>query len=401
MSVPSSPNEYFKTTDNLDPLLLSSIVNTVSVNDFNKRYKEQSHIGGISNLFTNQTDMDNLMKASSAKKAFCLKNYKNQDVVSYRLPLPENATPLIKIYDYDYKGNPVSQTERALNFFNKEINVSNVQFSDNLKSKLTRDYCDKFMAVYCENMRKDLMDKMGDSYSQSDYALFCPECSCYGDTYKDLQINGYAIPNYLTPLFSVTRKCQLLGCDASKFSPDNNESGEGCGNVNITICNNDVSLSEDTLKNGKEIDIFIEQQNACATNPDDPSPAVPTPDPEPEPTPSEPKPSEPEPEPEPDPTPDPTPEPSDDPSDEPSDDPSSDPSDDSSDDPSDDPSDPSSDPSDLSSDPSSDPTTKSSGSNMSYIIVFMLILTGIIMVVIIVVMIKRNTEQKLIQRAMN
>lgn len=275
MSIPINPNDYFKTTNGLDPLLLSEMPNTVTANDIINRYKGQNHdliqIGELQ-----KTDyFNNLMKCSSAKKAYCvlLKN-KNAEKINIRIPMPNGVSNIdqkIKAYDLNKNGEKASNIEYALNFYNKYIPIKKDQFNDNLG--ITPEYCNNFMTVYCQNVYEDLGRKMGGkkNITQSDMTLYCPECACYGNSYFDMSKFTYndneedvkvgTAIKILEPLYKQKRSCQLEGCTINHYSPE--EYTSNCGAINVQYCNNTTAISGN-IDSG--IETVIKGTNNCIQN---------------------------------------------------------------------------------------------------------------------------------------
>ena len=275
MSIPINPNDYFKTTNGLDPLLLSEMPNTITANDIINRYKGQNHdliqIGELQ-----KTDyFNNLMKCTSAKKAYCalLKN-KNAEKINIRIPMPNGVSNIdqkIKAYDLNKNGEKASNIEYALNFYNKYIPIKKDQFNDNLG--ITPEYCNNFMTVYCQNVYEDLGRKMGGkkNITQSDMTLYCPECACYGNTYFDMSKFTYndneedvkvgTAIKILEPLYKQKRSCQLEGCTINHYSPE--EYNSNCGAINVQYCNNTTAISGN-IDSG--IETVIKGTNNCIQN---------------------------------------------------------------------------------------------------------------------------------------
>ena len=275
MSIPSNPNDYFKTTNGVDPLLLSEMPNTITANDIINRYKGQNHdliqIGELQ-----KTDyFNNLMKCTSAKKAYCalLKN-KNTEKINIRIPMPNGVSSIdqkIKAYDLNKNGEKASNIEYALNFYNKYIPIKKDQFNDNLG--ITPEYCNNFMTVYCQNVYEDLGRKMGGkkNITQSDMTLYCPECACYGNSYFDMSKFTYndneedvkvgTAIKILEPLYKQKRSCQLEGCTINHYSPE--EYNSNCGAINVQYCNNTTAISGN-IDSG--IETVIKGTNNCIQN---------------------------------------------------------------------------------------------------------------------------------------
>ena len=231
--------ENFTTTNNIDPLYYTKITNKVPIQNLKDKYHS---------LFASNYDLNAMLDDTTKKKAICARKLE-QSEINVRIPQPESYIPT---------GN----MEKSINYYNKNINTINNFITDESLKSMSNEDCQRFTALYCENVKMDLRNAHGKDLTQKEFLSYAPECACYGVTYRELsEASGIDTDNkYIEALLNQPRHCQLEGCDRYKaWNPDSNR-GE-CSTV--TLCNNTVQIASNDIQDSASVLAKINQSNDC------------------------------------------------------------------------------------------------------------------------------------------
>ena len=253
----------YKSTENIDPLLYSGIKWQDKVCDkfdsktgkctkdnleniLKNKYKDDG-------LFTsgnyNKEELQNMLKYSNYTKALCNYNKSGQTERIYsKLP---------------YYNQTDSTIDAMLNTTNKEIKEITKYINDNDyskdasdNSKITNEKCRKFYGAYCEILKGNLKELLGEDYTNESLNQYDTNCACYGDLLKDVSPDEFEmliksdktgeLKNALN-----NRACVLQGCNNDKYTPS--QTYEDCTAKAITICTNNVNIGGIDISDGGKL----------------------------------------------------------------------------------------------------------------------------------------------------
>lgn len=203
-----------------NPLLYGEIKNQIVLEDLKNVIDD-----GNNNIYSkfnsyNQSKLNDLMKNTNIKKAYCMKKrndlLKNSNQpIMYRVNGKKEI--LGKKYDLIYLTN-------------------NINLNDEELEKLN---CEDFMTLYCLNQIKELKQLYKDNNLTSDFndllLEYCPECICYGETQYE---KFYEKINKIKNLDEDKKKEILLGLQDLKNLPRYQQfNGKCCNENNVWIPN--------------------------------------------------------------------------------------------------------------------------------------------------------------------
>ena len=217
----------------LDALVYATIKNNASsaedYADF-KIFLQGSGFKSASADTQKETELNKILDQTTIKRACCLQT----DTLDVRIPIPK------EIQDKYDAGESYSSDEDSMfikyGFFDKSVTVpenlcptgftrGDVKSGDPEKLKS----CDDFMEVYCRNSLNNYKKANEGKYKHSDFILYKPECSCFGDTTKlDAKTKNFP------------RKCLFMNCGTANSYEDNSSRGESCS---LQICNSIIDAS--------------------------------------------------------------------------------------------------------------------------------------------------------------
>mgnify|MGYP007013242671 CR=1 FL=1 len=228
----------------IDALVYSGIKNNLSLTDLNTTGLSTRIVAPDPSQTTQY--LDRMLDKTTIKRACCVNmgrpgiTTSNFDV-TVRLPIPTN---------YDFTGNPLSDTWKKFGYIDKTVSVPSSMCSGlDGTYNYNSDKCQDFMALYCNNVKafyKNELSSTGGSYNDDEFSKYKPECSCYGDQ-----------PPYLTGALAPV--CFAPGCDPnnSKVFQDTN-SRQGCA---VTICQSNFNAAG--LTAGGAVSVNTKVQQTC------------------------------------------------------------------------------------------------------------------------------------------
>lgn len=110
-------------------------------------------------------DIDNILKDTMLKKAICTRKMTGKN---------------------GYMNVRVPKQRKGLSYNNIILELKDVEniLSNNTKYKDIN--CAEFFTAYCENIKQDLKNKLGNKYNYSTLTQYAPECACYGDRIHEI-----------------------------------------------------------------------------------------------------------------------------------------------------------------------------------------------------------------------
>ena len=252
-----------------NPLLFGEIDNKIVLDDLNNVIDD-----GNNNLYSkfkiyNQDKLNDLMKNTNKKKAFCMK--KRDKLLNVNTPIMYRVNGkkeiLGKNYDFIYLNNDIDikQDDKTKEYISNDEDLKDLN-------------CEDFMTLYCLNQIKELKQLYKDKKLTGDFndllLEYCPDCICFGETkYEKL----YEKINKIKNLDDNKKKDILNGLEQLKQLP-RYQQFKGCSNNNdvwipntqnmkgytdgtdiypsITLCANLLNISGNVVsKDGGEVKI--------------------------------------------------------------------------------------------------------------------------------------------------
>lgn len=203
-----------------NPLLYGEINNNIVEDDLKDVIDD-----GNNNVYSkfktfNKNQLDNLMKNTNKKKAYCLKIRNNL--------LKNNNQPIM----YRVNGKKeILGKKYDLFYLKNDINIDD--------EDLQKLNCEDFMTLYCLNQIKELKNLYKNNNLSSDFndllLEYCPECICYGETQYE---KFYKKINNIKNLNDDKKKEILEGLQDLKNLPRYQQfNGKCCNENNVWIPN--------------------------------------------------------------------------------------------------------------------------------------------------------------------
>ena len=232
----------------IDALVYASIKNNLTT--------QQLSDAGMTSRFTVPSGstlprfMNDILSNTTIKKACCLKSGRDGNTddkfsVRVKIPVPKN-----------YNFNDASEPDiwKKFGYIEKTVNVPKTMCTAptlDVTYGYNEDICQKFMPLYCENVKnfyKDELESIGKKPDPTEFAKYSPECACYADRPKYLQKGG-ALPAI----------CFADGCDTSNNNVFiDTASRKPCS---VTICQSNLDL--DSLKAGGNVNVNSKVTQQC------------------------------------------------------------------------------------------------------------------------------------------
>ena len=264
----------YKSIENIDPLLYTGI-NIDKLNEYkicdnidsktgkcNKKnlitvlknkYKDEGLFKGLSTSNNNElNELKNMLKYSNYTKALC-NNQKSGQTENLYGKLP---------YFYNDDNND-GTIDAMLNTTNKEIKEITNYINENDyskdasdSSKITSEKCRKFYGAYCEILKGNLKELLGEDYNNESLNQYDTNCACYADLLKDVSPDEFnmLIKSDKTGELKKAlnnRTCALQGCNKDKYTPS--QTYEDCTAKAITICTNNVNIGGIDVSDGGKL----------------------------------------------------------------------------------------------------------------------------------------------------
>lgn len=205
-----------------NPLLFGEIDNKIVLDDLKDAIDD-----GNNNLYSkfkiyNQNKLNDLMKNTNKKKAFCMK--KRDKLLNVNTPIMYRVNGkkeiLGKNYDFIYLNNDIGiEKDDKGEYISKDEDLKDLN-------------CEDFMALYCLNQIKELKQLYKDKNLTTDFndllLEYCPECICYGETQYEKFYNKI---NNIKNLDNDKKKDILEGLEQLKQLP-RYQQFKGCSNNN-------------------------------------------------------------------------------------------------------------------------------------------------------------------------
>lgn len=196
------------------------------------------------------TELDNVLNNTTIKRACCMKHKRNStDTIPeyYTIPvrIPVTSSNIDEIVGLSVDEKVMA---KKYGFIDKNVKVPSSMCSEDLK--FASPTCKNFMNTYCENVKQDFKNIIGDTavFRNDEFSNYKKDCGCYG--VKPAYIQGDGNPN----------KCYMAGCGDNNVEvyPDDSSRGTECKN---TICVAGISLEE--AKAGGQISVSSNVTQNC------------------------------------------------------------------------------------------------------------------------------------------
>lgn len=248
----------------LDALAFASITSRIDQSD-NKMYEQvNTGFGGKS---VSKNEMDDVLKYTTLKRACCLMRDGDEATVPVKIPIPidwdkedykdlnkfgrgSNFAHIARNNKYIFKDVRIPKTA-CIELLNNKANNTSEKYVFKKGSGNTK--CDAFYSTYCNSLLKEFKEIYGPQYTPSYFALYAPDCACYGEKPKNLTF-GKNLPE----------SCYLPGCTSDKNDKTvYNAHVEECKS---TICNANINFSDVDIAAGGGSNIDSKISNECGDN---------------------------------------------------------------------------------------------------------------------------------------
>ena len=252
----------YKTTEDIDPLLYTGVKWQDEVcNKFDnktgkcikskldtllkKKYKDD----GLFVAGDDFKEIKNMLKYSNYTKALCNYEKDNNKINLYgKLPYYNNDEQTID--------SLLNTTNKNIKSIKKFINEDDFDKEDIIENKISPNKCKKFYGAYCEILKGNLKELLGNNYTNDALQQYEPNCACYGDLLKDVSPSDYnmLIKNDKTGQLKTVlnnRTCSLTNCNNNKYTPS--QAYNECNANAITICTNNVNIGGIDVSDGAEL----------------------------------------------------------------------------------------------------------------------------------------------------
>jgi hypothetical protein len=238
------------TTIGFDALILTQMENLLTTKELSDAgiFSSYAHAPGWPTSFAGEeTYLADALKQSTLKRSCCLNH--NADAiqsVSVKIPIPSKDIDG-KPYVLNPNVTTANKYPEKLNYIDHPVKIPKAICDANFPLyKYNTDTCFNFMQLYCNNMKKIFKKEIGypektmpvDSFNDA-FALYSPECGCYGDLDPDNKVQGAfgnncfmqhcKWPDAFKDLSSVT-DCSGTFC-TNILNVTGNKAG---GNINVT-----------------------------------------------------------------------------------------------------------------------------------------------------------------------
>lgn len=232
-------------SNKIDALLYTQIPNNLSPSNIID--------SGLSSIFNppdpaNSASYYNQQLNQTTLKKLCCMNLNRLGVdqstfqTTIRIPVPSG---------YNFGTNPNADIWQKFGYIEKTISVPSSVCKSIPGYDYTSDSCQKFMQLYCANMRTfydDELSQIGGRYSDDEFSRYSPVCACYGK-----------IPSYIKGVQNPS--CIFPGCDVNNtntFLPQSARTS-----CLATFCTANIDLSG--AKVGGSINLNSKIQQNCGS----------------------------------------------------------------------------------------------------------------------------------------
>ena len=222
----------------MDPLIYSGIKNTLATD---KTLKLKKSLTGV----TTNEQLDQLLDETTIKRGCCMRKKKGDKIlVKVKIPRPKDVPIEVK-----------DSVEERFNYIEKLVDVDPKYCDDKYNYfQPASNECDDFYKSYCENMRADYEEMVGDKFSSVEWNDYSPDCACYGQKAEE------SAPGVFTGV-NVPPKCYMPDCGGSTAYLDPTSRAGEC---NLTICNALFNASD--FAAGKNISVQSKVEQNCGKN---------------------------------------------------------------------------------------------------------------------------------------